>query len=270
FSPSQINPQADKQIIHIHTFPAEVDEHYTLAVGIEGSIAVTLDELAQRLSPKAGLTATGQHIRAVLQEEREQGAYDTSFPVKPQRIVWDIRAAMGESDIVLADTGATKMWMARLYPTYQPNTCLVSNGLSTMGFALPGAIAAKLAYPDRKVLAVMGDGSFLMNAQELETAIRERISCVVLVWVDDSYGLIEWKMVMELGRHSHVTFTNPDFVHFAESFGAKGYRIQRAEELLPTLQRALADDTLSIIACPVDYSENIRLTDKLGKLTESI
>lgn len=270
FSPAQINPKADKQIIHIHTFPAEVDDHYTLAVGVEGNIALTLDELAQRLSPKAGLTSTGQHIRAVLQEEREQGAYDTSFPVKPQRIVWDIRAAMGESDIVLADTGATKMWMARLYPTYQPNTCLVSNGLSTMGFALPGAIAAKLAYPDRKVLAVMGDGSFLMNAQELETAIRERISCVVLVWVDDSYGLIEWKMDMELGRHSHVTFTNPDFVHFAESFGAQGYRIQRAEELLPTLQRALADDALSIIACPVDYSENIRLTDKLGKLTESI
>jgi acetolactate synthase I/II/III large subunit len=270
FSPAQINPLADKQIIHIHTFPAEVDDHYTLAVGVEGNIAVTLDELAQRLSPKAGLTATGQHIRAVLQEEREQGAYDTSFPVKPQRIVWDIRAAMGESDIVLADTGASKMWMARLYPTYQPNTCLVSNGLSTMGFALPGAIAAKLAYPDRKVLAVMGDGSFLMNAQELETAIRERISCVVLVWVDDSYGLIEWKMHMELGHHSHVTFTNPDFVRFAESFGAKGYCIQRAEELLPTLQRALADDALSIVACPVDYSENIRLTDKLGKLTESI
>jgi acetolactate synthase I/II/III large subunit len=270
FSPAQINPLADKQIIHIHTFPAEVDDHYTLAVGVEGNIAVTLDELAQRLSPKAGLTVTGQHIRAVLQEEREQGAYDTSFPVKPQRIVWDIRTAMGESDIVLADTGATKMWMARLYPTYQPNTCLVSNGLSTMGFALPGAIAAKLAYPDRKVLAVMGDGSFLMNAQELETALRERISCVVLVWVDGSYGLIEWKMDMELGRHSHVTFTNPDFVRFAESFGAKGYRIQRAEELLPTLQRALADDALSIIACPVDYSENIRLTDKLGKLTESI
>jgi len=270
FSPVQINPQADKQIIHIHTFPAEVDANYTLAVGIEGSIALTLDELAQKLSPKAGLTATSQQIRAVLQEEREQGAHDASFPVKPQRMVWDIRTAMGESDIVLADTGVAKMWMARLYPTYQPNTCLVSNGLSTMSFTLPGAIAAKLAYPDRKVLAVMGDGSFLMNAQELETAIRERISFVVLIWVDNSYGLIEWKMDMELGRHSHVTFTNPDFVQFAESFGAKGYRIQSAEELLPTLQLTLADDVVSVIACPLDYSENIRLTDKLGKLTEPI
>ena len=270
FSPAQINPMADKQIIHIHTFPAEVDTHYTLAVGIEGNIELTLDELAQKLSPTSGLTATGQHIRAVLQEEREKGAQNTSFPVKPQRLVSDIRAAMGASDIVLADTGAAKMWMARLYPTYQPNTCLISNGLSTMGFALPGAIAAKLAYPERKVLAAMGDGSFLMNAQELETARRERLSFVVLIWVDESYGLIEWKMDMELGRHSHVAFTNPDFVRFAESFGAKGYRIQSAEELLPTLKRALADDVVSVIACPVDSSENIRLTDKLGKLTEPI
>jgi acetolactate synthase-1/2/3 large subunit len=270
FSPAQINPQADKQIIHIHTFPAEVDAYYPVAVGIEGNIALTLEELAQKLSPTSGLSAAGQHIRAVLQEEREQGAQETSFPVKPQRLVLDIRAAMGESDIVLADTGAAKMWMARLYPTYQPNTCLISNGLSTMGFALPGAIAAKLAYPDRKVLAVMGDGSFLMNAQELETARREGISFVVLIWVDESYGLIEWKMDLELGRHSHVAFSNPDFVRFALSFGAKGYRIQSAEELLPTLKRALADDVVSVIACPVDSSENIRLTDKLGKLTESI
>lgn len=270
FSPAQINPQADKQIIHIHTFPAEVDAHYPVAVGIEGNIALTLDELAQKLSPTSGLNAAGQHIRAVLQEEREQGAHETSFPVKPQRLVSDIRAAMGESDIVLADTGAAKMWMARLYMTYQPNTCLISNGLSTMGFALPGAIAAKLAYPERKVLAAMGDGSFLMNAQELETARREGISFVVLIWVDESYGLIEWKMNLELGRHSHVAFTNPDFVRLAESFGAKGYRIQSAEELLPTLKRALADDVVSVIACPVDSSENIRLTDKLGKLTEAI
>src|SRR5438132_3922755 len=264
------NREPIKQIIHIHTFPAEVDDHYTLAVGIEGNIALTLDELAQQLAPKSSLTAIGQKIRAVLQEEREKGARDASFPVKPQRLVADIRAALGDSDIVLADTGAVKMWMARLYPAYQPNTCLVSNGPSTMAFALPGAIAAKLAYPDRKVPAVMGDGGLLMTAEELGTARREYIPFVVLVWVDDSYGLIEWKLDLELRRHSHVTFTNPDFVGFAESFGAKGYRIQRTEELLPTLQRALAEDTVSIIACPVDASENMRLTDKLGKLTEPI
>src|SRR5205807_6620580 len=149
FSPAQINPSANKQIIHIHTFPAEVDDHYTLAVGIEGNIALTLDELAQQLAPKPSLTAIGQKIRAVLQEERQKGARDASFPVKPQRLVADIGAALGDSDIVLADTDAVKMWMARLYPAYQHNTCVVSNGLSTMAFTLPGPVAGELAEHDR-------------------------------------------------------------------------------------------------------------------------
>lgn len=159
------------------------------------------------------------------------------------------------------------MWMARLYPTYAPNTCLISNGLSTMGFALPGALAAHLVHPDRKVLASVGDGALLMNSQEIETAVRENIPLTVLVWVDDSYGLIEWKMDLELGRHSNVTFNNPDLVRYAESSGARGYRISSADELLPTLREPLADDGVSIIACPVDYSENLRLTDRLGELT---
>jgi acetolactate synthase-1/2/3 large subunit len=186
--------------------------------------------------------------------------------VKPQRLVADIRAALGESDIVLCDTGAVKMWMARLYPCYQPETCLISNGLATMGFALPGALAARLACPDRKVLAAVGDGAFLMTSQELETAVRERIPFVVLVWVDGAYGLIKWEQELELGRSAHVDFNNPDFVTYAESFGARGYRIGATEELLPTLRKALADAAVSVIACPVDYSENMRLTDKLGKL----
>ncbi|SKS75365.1 acetolactate synthase [Mycobacteroides abscessus subsp. abscessus] len=171
---------------------------------------------------------------------------------------------------MLVDTGATKMWMARLYPTYEPNTCLVSNGLSTMGFALPGALGVKLARPDTKVLAVAGDGAFLMNSQEIETAVRERIPLVVLIWEDGGYGLIEWKMDLELGEHHHVSFTNPDIVSYAESFGAKGYRITAADQLLPTLQAALDDDGVSLIACPVDYSENLRLTDRLGQLDATL
>jgi acetolactate synthase-1/2/3 large subunit len=160
--------------------------------------------------------------------------------------------------------------MARLYPTYQPNTCLISNGLSTMAFAVPGAIGAKLAYLERKVLAVTGDGGFLMSSQELETAMRERVPFVVLIWVDNASGLIKWKMDMELGRHTAVDFSNPDLVKNAESFGAKGYRIEAAADLLPTLKKALADDTVSVIACPVDYSENMKLTEKLGQLTQPI
>ena len=159
------------------------------------------------------------------------------------------------------------MWMARLYPTYEPNTCLISNGLSTMGFALPGAIGAKLAEPQRRVLAAVGDGAFLMNSQEIETAVRERIPMTVLVWVDDAYGLIKWKMDMELGHAMAISFANPDFVTYAESFGATGYQITAADGLLPTLRKALDADTVSIIACPVDYSENLRLTDALGELS---
>jgi len=268
FDPVKINPKGDKQIIHIHRYPAQVDAHYHLAVGIQGDISESLDALARETEPKPGSISTGQKISRLLREELEMGRTDNSYPVKPQRIVADIRAAMGEKDIALVDTGAVKMWMARLYPTYQPNTCIVSNGLSTMAFALPGAIAAKLAFPDRKVLAVAGDAGFLMNSMELETAVREEIPVVVLIWVDGSYGMIKWEMDLELGHHSHVDFGNPDFVKFAESFGARGYQITRAGDLLPTLKRALADDRVSVIACPVDYAQNNALTNKLGELTE--
>ena len=162
------------------------------------------------------------------------------------------------------------MWMARLYPTYEPNTCLISNGLSTMAWTLPGAIGAKIARPEARVLVATGDGAFMMNSQEIETARRERIPMVVLIWVDDEYGLIKWKMEVELGHSIDTAFGNPDFVAYAESFGARGYRIDTADELLPTLRQALADDTVSVISCPVDYSANLQLTDALGELDESL
>ena len=270
YPPARWCPNRDKKVLHIHRTMAEVDANYPVTVGIESSIAEALDAIAAQAEPKHSMPAVSTRARDLLHEELDRGRRDTSFPVKPQRLVADTRAALGESDIVLCDTGALKMWMARLYPCYRPETCLISNGLATMGFALPGAIAAKLARPECRVLAAMGDGSFLMNSQELETAVRERVHFVVLIWVDECYGLIKWKQELELGRPAHVAFTNPDFVKYAESFGAKGYAIGAAEELLPTLQKALADDTVSVIACPVDYSENMRLTDKLGKLVQPI
>src|SRR5487761_902428 len=261
FDPVRINRNADKKIIHIAQLPAEVDDHYTVAVGIESSLSEALDQLSNRASPKKEIKMDQFAFRKMVQEELESGAKDNSFPLKPQRIVYDTRAALGESDIVLVDTGALKMWMARLYPTLKPNTCLVSNGLSTMAFALPGAIAVKLAFPERKVLAACGDGGFIMNSSELETAMRENIPIVVLIWVDGSYGLIKWEMDNALGHHSSVDFTNPDFVKYAESFGAKGYQIEKATELLPILKKAFEDDTVSVIACPVDYSENVKLKE---------
>ena len=269
FDPARLNPDGDKAIIHLSRFPAEVDARFNVTVGLQSDLSTTLDALADRLD------AAGTHfdaaddvckIRELLTEELAIGTGD-QFPVTPQRMVVDIRAALGREDIVLADTGAVKMWMARLYPTYAANTCLISNGLSTMGFALPGALAAKLAYPDRKVLAVMGDGSFLMNSQELETAVRERIPVTILIWQDDAYGLIGWKMDLELGHHVAVDFANPDFVTYAESFGARGVRITRANELLPALRACLGSDEVCVVTCPVDYSENLRLTDALGELS---
>ena len=168
------------------------------------------------------------------------------------------------------DTGALKMWMARLYPTYEPNTCLISNGLSTMAWTVPGAIGAKIARPDCRVLVATGDGAFLMNSQEIETALRLGLAFVILIWVDDAYGLISWKMDLEIGRNVDTTFGNPDFVAYAESFGATGYRITAAGELLPALQAALAADTVSVIACPVDYAANLELIESLGDLDESL
>lgn len=269
FAPVRINPARRAKFVHIHRFSEDMDAAYTMAACIEADITRALDALSDRFEaePAPAFEVTPK-IRALHEAELAAGEADASFPMKPQRVVSDIRKAMGDADIALADTGAIKMWMARLYPTYEPLTCLISNGLATMSFALPGALGAKLARPKSKVLAVMGDGSFLMNSQEIETALREKIPFVVLVWVDGAYGLIKWKMELELGSYSNVDFTNPDFVAYAESFGAKGYRIGAADELLPTLERALADDTVSVIACPVDYSENIKLTDRLGALTD--
>jgi acetolactate synthase-1/2/3 large subunit len=267
YAPQGINPDARKKILHIHRYPAEVDAHYHVAVGIEGNIPQSLDALASALEKSSGPATVSAKIRALLRNEIDRGANDDSFPVKPQRLVADIRRAMGRDDIVLVDTGAVKMWMARLYPTYAVNTCLISNGLATMGFALPGAIAIKLAQPERKVLAVMGDGGFLMNSQELETAVREKIPFVVLVWEDGAYGLIKWKMSLELGHDSHCDFTNPDFVAYAKSLGMKGFRVSAAAQLLPTLRRALAGDAVSLVVCPVDYSENVALTKMLGEIT---
>ncbi len=267
FDPARINPGRDKRILHLSRFPAEVDASYDVEVGVQADLSATLDALAAATTRRWQPGACGERIRALLAAELARGAADESFPLKPQRIVSDIRAALGRSDIVLADTGAVKMWMARLYPTYEPSTCLTSNGLSAMSFALPGAIGAKLAEPGRRVLAAAGDGAFLMNSQEIETAQRERIPLTVLIWQDDAYGLIRWKMDLELGRDVATGFSNPDFVAYAESFGARGYRVNSAGDLLPILTEALSADTVSVIACPVDYSENLELTDTLGELS---
>jgi acetolactate synthase-1/2/3 large subunit len=266
FDPVRINPAGDKRIIHLSRFPAEVDSHYDVEVGVQADLGRSLDALGWATTRRWEPGGLGEKIRRLLADELASASRDDHVPLPPQRVVAETRAALRREDIVLADTGAVKMWMARLYPTYEPNTCLISNGLSTMAFALPGAIGAKLAHPERRVLAAVGDGAFLMNSQEIETAIRERVAMTVLIWQDDAYGLIKWKMNLELGHDVAIGFGNPDFVAYAESFGARGYQVRAASDLGPMLAEALAYDGVSVIACPVDYTENLRLTDALGEL----
>ncbi|MBW3080613.1 acetolactate synthase large subunit [Bifidobacterium sp. 79T10] len=269
FDPKKINPNDDKTIIHINTFIEDTDAHYSTALNIMGNIDATLSALVDALRrQRVTFGVSHPKIHELLTDEYESYTQDDSFPMKPQRIVADTRRAMEtDTDIALVDTGALKMWMARLYPTYYSNTCVIDNSLSTMAWTLPGAVAASLENPGRPVLAVMGDGSFMMNVQEIETAVRVGARIVILVWVDEAYGLIKWKMDLHDGSHEYVDFNNPDVVELGMSFGAKGHLIESADQLYPTLRAALRSGSgIDIIACPVDYSENMKLIDKLGEV----
>ncbi|HZH83577.1 MAG TPA: acetolactate synthase large subunit [Phototrophicaceae bacterium] len=268
YHPEQWNPDCCKTIVHIDALPAEVDEHYIVEVGVLGEIGEALRAIAWKAKPQTGYRL--KPLRHAIVQELSAWAEDQAFPVKPQKIVWDLRQALAPEDIVISDVGAHKMWVARMYRTERPNTCIISNGFASMGIAVPGAVAAKLAFPDRKIVAVTGDAGFMMNSQEIETALRTNTPFVILIWNDSEYGLITWHQLRRFGRPSHVAFKNPDFVKYAQSFGAKGYRIEHTAELTPLLRQALADNTVSIIDCPVDYSENMKLTKNLKNLISPI
>ena len=264
YHPHLWHPDGDRVIIHIDQTPAEVDRHYGVSVCVVGDIGSSLRALRGQIAPRPG-----NHLRPLrdaLVQDMAEHADDRGFPVKPQKLIHDLRRALAPEDIVVCDVGAHKMWMARMFPCERPNTCIISNGFASMGIGVPGAVAAKLVRPGQRVVAVTGDGGFLMNSQEIETALRLDLALVILVWTDGSYGLIEWKQMNGFARPSHVRFNNPDLVRYAESFGAKGYRVERACDLLPVLERALADDTVVVIDCPVDYRENLRLTERLGEM----
>ncbi len=254
----------DKKIIHIDPTPAEVDEHYILELGVIGDISSAVTALTELAQPKDSETYSG--LRKAITEEMTSHSADSSFPIKPQRILSDVRKALNDEDIVISDVGAHKMWVARMFQAEEPNTCIISNGFASMGIAVPGAIGAGLANPERRILAITGDAGFLMNSQEIETALRLQIPMVILIWADSQYGLIKWHQMRHYGRPSHIDFTNPDFVKYAESFGAKGYRVGSADELPGILDQALNDNTVSVIDCPVDYNENMKLTERLGAL----
>jgi acetolactate synthase I/II/III large subunit len=268
YSPKKWNPEGNIPIIHIGTTPAEIDSSYIPQVEVVGDISDSLEEIMKQADRQGKTTPSAVKLREEIREDYEQYANDDGFPIKPQKIIYDLRQVMGPEDIVISDVGAHKMWIARHYHGDCPNTCIISNGFAAMGIAIPGAVAAKLVHPNRKVVAVTGDGGFMMNCQELETALRVGTPFVTLIFNDGGYGLIEWKQENHfgVGESAFVKFGNPDFVKFAESMGLKGYRVTSAADLIPTLKLALEQDVPSVIDCPVDYGENMRFTQKAGDL----
>ena len=235
YHPNAWNPNCDKKILHIDENPAEVDRYYILEAGIIGDITNTLARITANAEPHTGSKI--HSLAPIIAEGIGEFKNDTGFPIKPQKIMWDLSSVLDDEDIVISDVGAHKMWIARMFQAQTPNSCIISNGFASMGIALPGAIAAKLAFPDRKSIAVCGDGGFMMNNQEIDTALRLGLDIVILIFNDSKYGLIEWHQLRHFDRATAIDFVNPDFVKFAESFGAKGYRVTSAEELLPTLKR---------------------------------
>jgi acetolactate synthase-1/2/3 large subunit len=265
YAPCFWNRLRDKRIVHVDTMPAEVDEHYIVDVGVLGDLRLSL-QLMQAHMPAFGSSWARQARKIVVDGFEEELAGPASWPLRPQHIIRELRAALKPDDVVVSDVGAHKLWMARMFPCETPNSCIISNGFAAMGIALPGAIAAKLLYPERRVVAVTGDGGFLMNSQELETAIRLKLPVVVVIWRDNGYGVIRWKQRLRYGRTSSVDFGNPDFVRYAESFGAAGYRVTEPGELRAMLEHALQREVPAVIDCPVDEDENLRLSRRLDAL----
>jgi acetolactate synthase-1/2/3 large subunit len=274
YHPRLWNPGRDKTIVHADFLPAEIDEHYHPAVEVVGDLAHFLWMLNERFAEHESLAYdfSGQRaLRAEMVADIAEYANDTTQGlIRPQKALWDARQVLGPEDILLSDVGAHKMWIARHYHCHEPNTCLIPNGFCSMGFALPGAIAAAIVHPDRRVLGVAGDGGFLMNVQEMETAKRLAVNIVMLVWEDGGYGLIAWKQENEFQRHTDLSFSNPDWLQLAASFGWNGHRCSDSQALANTLEQAFEEPGPSLVVIPIDYRENALLTKKLGEITATI
>ncbi len=274
YHPNLWNPSGAKNIIHADFLPAEIDANYLPELELIGDLAHTLWMLNERVEKSGGLQfdlARQAEIREEMAADLAEHAGDeTVGSIRPQKALWDARQVLGPEDILLSDVGAHKMWIARHYHCHEPNTCLIPNGFCSMGFALPGAIAASLVYPERRILAIAGDGGFLMNVQEMETAKRLNSNLVVLVWEDGGYGLIAWKQENEFKRHTDLSFGNPDWLELASAFGWHGHRVENSVDLQSTLENAFNETGPSLVVIPIDYRENQLLTKKLGEITATI
>jgi acetolactate synthase-1/2/3 large subunit len=274
YSPRFWNGDITKKIIHMDFTPAEVDTYYPPTVEIAADIELTINAILTELEkeknqnpnlkcfPCHDVPATFKRIKKELVERVLRYANDPSYPIKPEKLIVDVRRSLDDRDILISDVGAHKLWIAKTYYSYYPNTCLISNGFASMGFALPGAIAAQLAFPERKVVAMCGDGGFLMNVQEIETAVRLKLPVIIVIWCDKEFGVIALKQIDEFGKKAFTEFNNPDFVKLASSFGAIGYAVKSTVEFPDILEQAkMSKDIPVIISVDIDYSRNKVLLD---------
>ncbi|MBI4897403.1 MAG: acetolactate synthase large subunit [Actinobacteria bacterium] len=263
-APKHWNPSGDKQIIVIDTTPAEIDSFYTHEIELIGDIYHILTILTEECR-NCSFDGGSRRLHDVVMGRLEAARNDDTWPAQPPRALWEIRQAMGREDILISDVGLHKLWIGRMFPAYEPNTVLIANGLAGMGFALPAAIAAKLVHPERTVITVNGDGGFMMNCQELETAVRLKTPIVNIIWENQQFGSIVWKQDNKFGRHFGVDFTNPDFVMLAESFGMPAWRATSCDDFRDRLRHAITLDLPSLIVLPIDYSTDVRISEELGE-----
>lgn len=263
YLPKYWNDEAMNNIIHIDSLPAEVDAYYPIHTELVGNVNKTLEALNPHVK-KHELSNEIKQLKLKLIEYLHSSDDVSGSPIIPQRIIADLKKAEKGEAIVISDVGAHKVWIARMYQPEKPNHTIISNGFATMGIAVPGAIAAKLAHPDKPVVAVTGDGGFLMNGVEIATAKRLGVAFTVIIFHDEKYGLIEWKQLNKFNRTNAIEFKDPDFLEFAKSFGVKGIKVSHSDELLPALEEAISSDEIVLIDVDVDYSENEKLSKTLG------
>ena len=276
YAPSFWNNGRKKEIVHVDFWPAEIDKAYDVSVDVVGDVADGLwqinEELikrARKAKKKLPLSKISKRaaLRKTIKNDLEKEKNSNTFPMKPQKVLYDVREAMGPGDILLSDVGAHKMWISRYYQCDEPNTCLISNGFCTMGFAFPGSIGAKIAHPKRKVLSISGDAGFFMNSQDIETAVRYKLNVVAMIWMDGEYGLIKWKQQNQFnGKHSDLAFGNPDLEMWAKSYHAWGKVLTSAADLPGALEEAFKQKGPAVIGVPIDYSENMKMSRRLGKI----
>ena len=265
-APRNWNPRKDKKIVCIDTVSVEVDEYFMTEVDLIGDLDHVLTRLAEELR-NAPHQAGSSRLNDIVLGRFESAKDDDAFPVQPPRALWEIRQALGRRDLLISDVGLHKLWIARMFPAHEPDTVFIANGLAGMGIALPTAIAAKLVHPGRKVVTVNGDGGFLMNCQELETAVRLKTPIVNVIWENSQFGSIVWKQDKKFGRHFGTDFTNPDFVKLAGAFGMPAWRCEATDDFGRHLRHALSLDVPSLIVLPIDYSIDVSISEELGTET---